>query len=312
MSSRNASPKQKQPKNRKRKREDAEDIPQSHDEQPQTTEELQQAMSERLERIRKTYLNKQRVLVLCSRGITFRFRHLMQDILDLLPHTKKDVKLDTKDKLWMINEICEMKNCNNSIFFEVRKKQDLYMWIAKAPNGPSVKFHVLNVHTMMELKFTGNCLKGSRPLLSFDPAFESTPELQLMKEIFTQVFGTPKGHPKSKPFFDHVFSFYIADGKIWFRNYQIAEEVLEGKKPERVLVEIGPRFVLDPIKIVSGSFSGAPIYENPNFVSPNAVRSFEKKKKSLKYANRVAQTVALKSRKEDLELEPDEVDQVFQ
>jgi ribosome biogenesis protein BRX1 len=40
---------------------------------------------------------------------------------------------------------------------------------------------------MMELKFTGNCLKGSRPLLSFDPTFESTPELQLMKEIFTQV-----------------------------------------------------------------------------------------------------------------------------
>jgi hypothetical protein len=126
---------------------------------------------------------------------------------------------------------------------------------------------------MMELKFTGNCLKGSRPLLSFDPTFESTPELQLMKEIFTQVFGTPKGHPKSKPFFDHVFSFYIADGKIWFRNYQIAEEILEGKTPERVLVEIGPRFVLDPIKIVSGSFSGAPIYENPNFISPNAVRT---------------------------------------
>jgi hypothetical protein len=144
MSTRHVSPKQKQQKNRKRKREDADDITQPHDEQPQTTEQLQQVMSERLERIRKTYLNKQRVLVLCSRGITFRFRHLMQDILDLLPHTKKDVKLDTKDKLWMINEICEMKNCNNSIFFEVRKKQDLYMWIAKSPNGPSVKFHVLN------------------------------------------------------------------------------------------------------------------------------------------------------------------------
>jgi len=24
------------------------------------------------------------------------------------------------------------------------------------------------VHTMLELKMTGNCLKGSRPLLSFD------------------------------------------------------------------------------------------------------------------------------------------------
>lgn len=25
------------------------------------------------------------------------------------------------------------------------------------------------VHTLAELKMTGNCLKGSRPLLSFDP-----------------------------------------------------------------------------------------------------------------------------------------------
>lgn len=87
---------------------------------------------------------------------------------------------------------------------------------------------------------------------------------------------------------------------------------MEGKTPERVLVEIGPRMVLDPVKIISGSFSGAPIYENPDYLSPNAVRSFEKKKKSLKYANRVAQTVAYKTRQTDLQVEPDEVEQVFQ
>jgi len=27
---------------------------------------------------------------------------------------------------------------------------------------------MFSVHTMSELKMTGNCLKGSRPLLSFD------------------------------------------------------------------------------------------------------------------------------------------------
>ena len=42
-----------------------------------------------------------------------------------------------------------------------------------------------------------------------------------MKEIFSQVFGSPKGHPKVKPFIDHVFSFFIADNRIWFRNYQV-------------------------------------------------------------------------------------------
>ena len=43
------------------------------------------------------------------------------------------------------------------------------------------------VHTMAELKLTGNCLKGSRPLLSFDPTFDETPHHKLLKEMFTQV-----------------------------------------------------------------------------------------------------------------------------
>jgi ribosome biogenesis protein BRX1 len=33
--------------------------------------------------------NKQRVLMLCSRGVTHRMRHLMNDLEALLPHVKK-------------------------------------------------------------------------------------------------------------------------------------------------------------------------------------------------------------------------------
>jgi len=47
--------------------------------------------------------------------------------------------------------------------------------MGKFPSGPSVKFHVENVHTTEELKMTGNCLKGSRPLLSFDKGFDLKP-----------------------------------------------------------------------------------------------------------------------------------------
>lgn len=75
------------------------------------------------------------------------------------------------------------------------------------------------VHTLAELKMTGNCLKGSRPLLSFDPVssfqmsflfetlsdiehvcilcntvicfamqkFDKEPHYALLKELFTQV-----------------------------------------------------------------------------------------------------------------------------
>ncbi|WJZ98253.1 hypothetical protein VitviT2T_016792 [Vitis vinifera] len=39
--------------------------------------------------------------------------------------------------------------------------------MAKCPSGPSVKFMVDAVHTMEELKLTGNHLKGSRPLFDF-------------------------------------------------------------------------------------------------------------------------------------------------
>lgn len=136
------------------------------------------------------YINKQRTLVLSSRGITHRDRHLLSDLRDLLPHSKKDVKFDAKDDLATINELCEMKNCqntrtthsagltalsrpahgahralllflsvallgNNCIFFEARKRKDLYMWVSKAPSGPSAKFQVQNIHTMAEVKLTG-------------------------------------------------------------------------------------------------------------------------------------------------------------
>jgi hypothetical protein len=43
------------------------------------------------------------------------------------------------------------------------------------------------VHTMDELRLSGNCLKGSRPLLSFDKAFDDLPQYQMMKELFIHV-----------------------------------------------------------------------------------------------------------------------------
>jgi len=103
-------------------------------------------------RPRVRYINKQRVLVFCSRGVTSRFRHLMEDLRNLIPHHKKDAKvgavcallqlvrcglthlhcvggpgscfwggqLDSKDDLTVINEVAEMKRCNTTVFFEVR------------------------------------------------------------------------------------------------------------------------------------------------------------------------------------------------
>lgn len=61
------------------------------------------------------------------------------------------------------------------------------MWLARTPNGPSARFHVLNAHTMDELKMIGNCLKGSRPIVTFDSTFDSEPHWRLLKELLTHV-----------------------------------------------------------------------------------------------------------------------------
>ncbi|KAJ2849082.1 Ribosome biogenesis protein brx1 [Coemansia brasiliensis] len=260
---------------------------------------------------------KNRVLLVASRGVTFRHRHLMNDLEALLPHTKKEAKVEAKQDMDLLNELAEIQGCNNVFYFEARKHQDLFLWISRAPSGPSVKFHVQNIHTMDELKMTGNCLKGSRPLLSFDANFDSEPHLQLLKEMFTQTFGVPKGARKSKPFFDHVFTFSIVDGRVWFRNFQIVEKDPETggsmkKNDKPTLVEIGPRFVLCPIRIFEGSFGGPTLYENPRYISPNSVRAAIKAQKSTKYANRVADTQDREIRAEANPMPADPFKDVFE
>ena len=90
---------------------------------------------------------------------------------------------------------------------------------------------------MEELHFTGNCLKGSRPVLSFDGAFDKQPHLRLIKELFLHTFGVPQGARKSKPFIDHVMGFSFVDGKIWVRNYQINEVEATTKEGEEEVEE---------------------------------------------------------------------------
>lgn len=196
--------------------------------------------------VKDKWTNRERVLIFCSRGASYRDRHLMNDLKTLMPHSKGESKIDKKQKLIYINEICEMKNCNKCIYFETRKRRDLYMWLANIERlvffysiyylnstqllffrGPSAKFLVQNVHTTGELKLSGNCLKGSRPILSFDKTFDDHPHFQLLKELIAQTFSTPNFHPKSQPFIDHVLNFSVDDDRIWLRNYQIVDETTQ-------------------------------------------------------------------------------------
>ena len=209
----------------------------------------------------REWKNRQRTLILCARGVNSRFRHLMNDLMDLMPHCKKENKIDRKVAKDYINDLCFQRSCNNCVFLEARKKKDFFLWVMKSPVGPSIKFSVQNIHTSDELKLTGNCLKFSRPLISFDKSFNNEPHLVLMKEMLHQAFNTPKNHPKSKPFIDHVISFNYYDNRVWFRVYQVVnqheEKFTEKDDVEKLtLIEIGPRFCLQPIKIFDGTMSG--------------------------------------------------------
>ena len=144
----------------------------------------------------------------------------------------------------------------------------------------------------------------------------------------------PSTARRAKPFIDHILTFSIVDSKIWFRNFQVrhcanplgrgaaniydvhpqilAKDPLQPNGPaQTTLVEIGPRFVLTPIRIFEGAFGGATVFSNPGacasaplsrrgiarcctdavthfaeFVTPAATRQALKREKGNKYNNR--------------------------
>ncbi|XHF98356.1 hypothetical protein AWENTII_001910 [Aspergillus wentii] len=292
---------------------DADDTSDSEEDEDEDEEE--EGLNLAKKQLAAGFMPKTRVLMLTSRGVTHRHRHLLADLASLLPHTHKETKLDTKKKTagynLMLNSLADLHSCNVIFFLEARKRgQDLYLWLARPPNGPTLKFHVNNLHTMGELNagFSGNCLKGGRGIVVFDRSFDeqgpvaSKPGSEyrtLIKEMLRGVFCVPKRGVKGmKPFVDRIIGIFGVDGKIWIRVYEIRESeggakgeekpTPKGKDglPEVSLVEIGPRFVLTPIVMLEGSFGGPVIYENKEYVSPNQVRSEIRTSKAARYASR--------------------------
>ena len=58
-----------------------------------------------------------------------------------------------------------------------------------------------------------NFIQTSRPLLVFDAQFDTEPHLMLVKELFTQTFGTPRYHPKSQPFIGKLQQYILIKNK---------------------------------------------------------------------------------------------------
>lgn len=248
----------------------------------------------------KVWKNKQRVLMVASRGISNKERVVMNNIMSLIPHSKKECKIERKVAIDQLNEICFNHSCSNCVYFE-RRKRELIMWVFKSPEGPSLKFQVNSINTLDEPKMMGNCLKYSRPIISFDKSFDNeaeTPQLGLIKEMLTHVFNTPRYHPKSKPFHDHIINFYNVNNTVFFRNYQILNDVKDTFKStddldKLQLVEIGPRISLKLIKIFDGVLGGKCLYSNPLYIPPAVVL----KRNAMKFKER---QIRLMEKEDDL------------
>ena len=151
--------------------------------------------------IRRSTHKKKKVLVVCSRGVTSASIELMEDLMKLMPHAKREPKFDKSEPLTSLAEIAQINGCAACLYFEARKMRDLYMWLgavdgpSSGNEGPCAKFLVQQVRPMRDMRLTGNCLKFSRPILSFDATFDEAPHLAVIKALLSHVFAPPKGHP---------------------------------------------------------------------------------------------------------------------
>uniref|UniRef100_A0A0K0DRM7 Ribosome biogenesis protein BRX1 homolog n=1 Tax=Angiostrongylus cantonensis TaxID=6313 RepID=A0A0K0DRM7_ANGCA len=127
------------------------------------------------------WTNRERVLVICSRGADVRTRHLMNDVKVLLPHAKGDSKLDKQKSLVVINEIAEMKNCTKVLYFESRKHK---VYGFTSPNQFCMLVFILALYYVnlcfclcFYIFFYGACSVVLRDVLQYirGPWFDPTP-----------------------------------------------------------------------------------------------------------------------------------------
>ena len=189
----------------------------------------------------------------------------MHEMLRFMPNVQLSKKF-TASQYIQLNTIAEENSCDYIMMYETVKERDPYLWVSQSPNGPTVCFHLETMHSVDDCHFNGICTHRSSPILLFDPEFDKTPEMAICKHLLRKALQVPFGTRGMKDIVDTALSFFLLDGRIWFRRYQIEY----GEKMN--LCESGPRFCLNPAAILSGSFCGRKVWKNPKFVAPHKAR----------------------------------------
>lgn len=197
-----------------------------------------------------------RCLLLGTRGLKARHRHLMRDLQRIMPHAQPGSKLGAEDGPSAVVQLCEDADCSSAVLLDARDPRRLYLWLAGCPDGPSAMLRVRNVHTVAELNLTARRVLGVRNLLSFDGSFETCAERRVLKALLVRTFSVPDAAAGSRRGLrvKHTIVFSFLDGVIWLRVYRNNTADADGKVE---VEEIGPRLVLEPVRIIASGFAGA-------------------------------------------------------
>ena len=66
----------------------------------------------------REWKNRQRTLVVSSRGLTGKMSQLVHDICEMVPNTKRESRVNRKEAVQVIDDIAYERSCNNCMFFE--------------------------------------------------------------------------------------------------------------------------------------------------------------------------------------------------
>ena len=227
-----------------------------------------------------TTLSGHKPIIAASKGLKYEYFSILEDFLKLIPHAKKGSSVPPNE-VKFLDEIATDRHCDTVAFFESRHRGDnreCYFWISRVPEGPSYNFYLDGPVSINSLRTIGNCLKGSRPLLFFDPLFDGNDHLKMAKAMLNRLFSVPYQNKHSKPFVDRAMSFFIEENEtITIRHYQIQWEDDGSQR----LVEVGPRVSLIPNFVLAGAFKGSKIWKNGTFVSPYKVNKEIRREKAI-------------------------------
>ncbi|ELA48231.1 hypothetical protein VCUG_00272 [Vavraia culicis subsp. floridensis] len=180
-------------------------------------------------------------LFLLSKNTSATHKYVLKDLFKFVPSAVKESKCDSRKE---IKELMSMHECDSLVYFECTKRRNT-IWLVKS-GGPSVECDIDVMFSIDRLKFLVNSYLNVGHVLLFQPEFENDSGLKILKNVLTTIFK------REDEFAERAMSFSYEDGKVFFRNYKLDDE----------MQEIGPRMVFTIRKVFDGEFNGNTLYEN--------------------------------------------------